>query len=126
MDLSSVEAIASLPVSNLERAVSWYTTHLGSEPSESVDFGTFFACGGGTSFFIYQSEFAGTNKGTALSLRVGDFEGAVADLRGRGVVFEEYDFENLTTVNGVATFPDGSKSAWFKDLDGNIIAIGSQ
>ena len=49
-------------------------------------------------------------------------EREVADLKSRGVVFEEYDFPNLKTQNGIAT-AGNAKSAWFKDSEGNILAI---
>ncbi|HYV33270.1 MAG TPA: hypothetical protein VE973_00265 [Candidatus Limnocylindria bacterium] len=54
---------------------------------------------------------------------VQDLEAEMADLRSRGVVFEEYDFPGLKTVNGVATM-DGFKTCWFKDTEGNILALG--
>jgi catechol 2,3-dioxygenase-like lactoylglutathione lyase family enzyme len=125
MDLSNVTAITSLPVSDVERASAWYRDHLGVVPTETNPIGARFECGGGTSFFLYQSEFAGTNKGTSLMFQADDFDGTIADLRGRGVVFEDYDFGDLKTVDGVFTDADGSRSAWFKDSDSNIIAIGT-
>jgi hypothetical protein len=51
-----------------------------------------------------------------------DIEKEVADLRARGVVFEEYDYPNLKTVNGIATTGPG-KAAWFKDSEGNILGL---
>jgi hypothetical protein len=53
---------------------------------------------------------------------VPDVRAAVADLRSRGVVFEEYDFPGLKTVDGVADLGDGS-AAWFKDTEGNIVGV---
>jgi catechol 2,3-dioxygenase-like lactoylglutathione lyase family enzyme len=125
MDLSHVRAVASLPVSDVQKATDWYRDHLGVAPSRSEEVGTEFSFGGGTSFFLYPSRFAGTNKATAMALNVEDFDGTIADLRARGVTFEEYDFDDLKTVDGVATNPDGTKSAWFKDPDGNIIGVGT-
>ncbi len=125
MDLSKAKATTSLPVSDLASAVAWYRERLGAEPTQINEEEAEFMCGDGTSFFLYPSQFAGTNQGTAMSLRVDDVEGAVADLRGRGVAFEHYDFEDFKTVDGIASVPDGRKVAWFKDPDGNIIAIGS-
>ncbi len=125
MDLSHATAITPLAVSNLDTATAWYRSHLGVTPAETDADGVRFACGDGTSFFLYESQFAGTNKATALMLRVDDFDGAFADLRSNGVRFEEYDFGELSTVDGVFTAPDGNRSAWFKDPDGNILAIGS-
>jgi len=126
MDLSHVRAITALPVSDLDRAVAWYQGHLGAEPSETDEDGALFECGGGTSFFVYESQFAGTNKGTALMLQVDDFDAAFSDLRSGGVSFEEYDFGEFKTVDGVMTSPGGRRSAWFKDLDGNIIGMGAR
>jgi hypothetical protein len=46
----------------------------------------------------------------------------MGDLRGRGLTFEDYDFPGLKTTNGVAQLGD-SHGAWFKDPDGNILAL---
>jgi hypothetical protein len=54
-----------------------------------------------------------------------DLDGEMADLRSRGVVFEEYDFPGLKTENGVATMPDGERGAWFLDTEGNILSLNS-
>ena len=99
MDLTRVRAITSLPVSDLDRATAWYRDHLGAEPSEFDEEGVLIECGGGTSFFLYRSQFAGTNEATALMLQVDDFDAAFADLRSRGVSFEEYDFDEFKTVD---------------------------
>jgi len=125
MDLSQAKAAAYLPVSDLERATAWYRDRLGAEATQLNEMDSEFVCGDGTSFFLYPSQFAGTNEGTALALNVDDVEATVADLVSRGVTFEEYDFDDFKTVNGIATMPDGRKVAWFKDQDGNIIAVGS-
>jgi hypothetical protein len=60
-----------------------------------------------------------------MSFVVDDVEKAVAEMRDRGVVFEEYDFPGLKTVNGIAEI-QGEKGAWFKDPDGNILAVAEQ
>jgi hypothetical protein len=61
-----------------------------------------------------------------MRLIVDDFDGMRADLLGKGVVFEDYDFDDeFRTVDGVLTSPDGERTAWFKDPDGNIIALGT-
>jgi hypothetical protein len=39
------------------------------------------------------------------------------------VVFEEYDFPGLRTVDGIARLGDVERAAWFKDSEGNILAI---
>ena len=79
---------------------------------------------GGARFGLYQSDFAGTNKATAAGFDVEDVDAAAAQLRERGVAFEDLDFGEMgQTVDGVITAPDGRKAAWFKDSEGNILAI---
>ena len=46
------------------------------------------------------------------------------ELRAKGVKFEEYDLPNLKTVNGLFSM-DGYRAAWFKDSEGNIVAIST-
>ena len=77
---------------------------------------------GSSGVFVYPSEFAGTNKATAATLVVADTVAAVEELRGKGVTFEEYDMPGLKTENGVAEL-GGVKGAWFKDSEGNILAL---
>ena len=71
---------------------------------------------------MYPTLNAGTSKASQAFWQVGDVEREVNELQGRGVVFEEYDYPGLKTVNGVAA-GGGAKSAWFKDSEGNIMAI---
>jgi hypothetical protein len=67
-----------------------------------------------------------------MAWEVDDIEATVAQLKARGVVFEEYDLPGLTTVDGLAEIPDnypskggvGERAAWFKDSEGNLLAIG--
>ena len=81
---------------------------------------------GGTQFGVYQSENAGTNKATAVRLIVSDFDTVRTALLAKGVKFADYDFgDDFRTVNGVLVSPDGEKTAWFKDSEGNILALGS-
>lgn len=116
---------AQLPASDIERAKAWYRTHLGLEPAEVFEDGNAMYETGGTRFLLYQSEFAGTNQATAAGFMPDDFDGVITELRGSGVAFEEYDFgEDLRTVDGVIATPAG-KAAWFKDSEGNILAVTS-
>jgi catechol 2,3-dioxygenase-like lactoylglutathione lyase family enzyme len=116
-----------LPASDLERAKRWYSEKLGLEPvSEDEYGGAHYETGDGT-FLVYSSEFAGTNKATAAGFLVEDFDGAVAELRANGVVFEHVDFGEFgSTVDGVMSMPDSSdKAAWFKDSEGNILSLST-
>jgi hypothetical protein len=73
-------------------------------------------------FLLFSSYRAGTAQHQLAAWVVEDLEAEVAELRGRGVVFEEYDYPGLRTVNGVATTPAG-KAAWFKDSEGNTLTM---
>jgi|SRR5215207_1489240 catechol 2,3-dioxygenase-like lactoylglutathione lyase family enzyme len=120
--LADAPVNAGLPASDIERARAFYEGTLGLPLVQDVEGALMFACGNGTMFFVYPSEFAGTNQATAAGWQVADIEAAMDELRGKGVTFEEYDMPGLKTVNGVATFGP-SKSAWFKDTEGNILAL---
>jgi len=114
-----------LPASDLDRARIWYSEKLGVEPIDPTgDELHYYA--GGTQFGVYPSTYAGTNRATAARLIVTDFDAARAELLSKGVVFEDYDFgDDFRTVDGVLVSPDGEKTSWFKDSEGNILGIGS-
>jgi hypothetical protein len=61
----------------------------------------------------------------SIALSSDDIEREVAELKRRGVVFEEYDMPGLKTVNSIAT-GGGAKTAWFKDSEGNIPAVSQR
>jgi catechol 2,3-dioxygenase-like lactoylglutathione lyase family enzyme len=120
------QIFASLPASDLARAEGWYRQFLGIEPSDRTEEGSLLYEVGGSAFLVYASQYAGTNQATAAALAVKDFDTAIAELRARGVVFEDYDFgDEFRTVDGVATSPGGNKAAWFRDSEGNILGIGT-
>jgi catechol 2,3-dioxygenase-like lactoylglutathione lyase family enzyme len=112
-----------LPASDFERAKQWYADTLGMKPVFEDPSGAQFSCGGGTEFWLYPSQFAGTNQATAMGFLAEDISSDVEELRSAGVTFEEYDLPGLKTVNGVAEFPNGERGAWFKDSEGNILAL---
>jgi catechol 2,3-dioxygenase-like lactoylglutathione lyase family enzyme len=118
------EAAATLPVSNLEAARSFYTDTLGLDAVEENAGGIYFQAGS-SRVFVYPSEFAGTNQATAAGFDVDDIEAAVEELRGKGVTFQEYDMPGLKTENGIAEL-EGEKAAWFKDPSGNILSLGQR
>ena len=113
---------AYLPVKDLARARHFYEKQLGFAPKSELGGGVLYEFAHGTACFMYPTPNAGTSRASQAFWQVADVEREVADLRGRGVVFEEYDFPGLKTVNGIAT-AGGAKSAWFKDPDGNILAL---
>ena len=128
--LGRSDVATRLPVQDLKRARSFYSDKLGLEPVEERPGGLLYRCGRG-SFALFQS--AGTAAGTHTQMgwEVADIEATVAELRSRGVVFEEYDLPGLKTVGGIVqidgNYPSkgvGEKGAWFKDSEGNLLGIG--
>ncbi len=120
--LADAPVSAGLPAADIERAKAFYEGTVGLPLVQDLEGALMFACGNGTMFFVYPSEFAGTNKATAAGFQVDDIQAVMEELRGKGVTFEEYDMPGLKTVNGVATLGP-SKSAWFTDTEGNILAL---
>ena len=123
MALTDGHAWATIAVSDLDRARNFYQGTLGFKASREDDVGILYEAGGGTRFLVYPSQFAGTSQATCITFDVADFDVTMKDLRERGITFEEYDLPYLKTVDGVAEMA-GMKGAWFKDPDGNILAIG--
>ena len=117
----------ALPASDLERAKGWYADKLGLHPVNITEFGDVEYESGGAMFFLYASEFAGTNQATAAGFRVPDFDSVVESLRTNGVVFEHVDFGEIgATVDGVISVSDGElKAAWFKDSEGNTLSLSN-
>jgi len=120
--LANSSVCAALPASDIDRAKKFYQESLGLKISKEDPGGIEFECGSGTSLMVYPSGFAGTNKATAAAWEVVDIEAEMSGLRSKGVTFEDYDLPELKTENGVATFGN-EKAAWFKDSEGNILAI---
>lgn len=125
--LGNVPLHAVLPASDLERAKRWYSEKLGLEPASEDAYGGVEYETGGVRFLLYMSDFAGTNKATAAGFRVENFDEVVAQLRSKGVAFEDVDFGEMgSTVDGVIALPDGSdKAAWFQDSEGNILSLST-
>ena len=116
---------ATLPASDIDRARAFYRDVLALEIVEVIEETgeTVFESGEGTLLFVYPSGSAGTNRATAAAWRVDDLVATIAELRGRGVTFLEYDLPDIKTVDAIAVGPDGTKVAWFEDTEGNILAL---
>ena len=119
-----------LPAQDLNRAKAFYADKLGLEPSEERPGGLLYRCAGGE-FALFQSAGASPGSFSQMGWTVDDIEATVAELRRRGVIFEEYDLPGLTTVNGIAeiagNYPSkgsGERGAWFRDSEGNMLGIG--
>ena len=124
--LDQYNAEATLAASDIQRAKDWYRDKLGFTPEEELPDGSCFYRSGSTRFFLYPTQFAGTAQNTVLGWDVDDIDKVVEELRGRGVLFEEYDFPGLKTENGIATLEGIERAAWFKDSEGNILSIGQR
>ncbi len=119
--LGKSDATPMLAVKDLDRARQFYEENLSLK--EIDDFGEgFMLKSGDTQFSVYRSEFAGTNKATALTFDVDDIEDEVRSLKEKGISFEHYDLEGLSP-NGDIYEAEGMKTAWFKDPDGNILGL---
>lgn len=122
MDLwESAIAEATLPVKDLDRAKNFYAERLGLVARTEDQTGVHFVVGG-TRFRLFRSGGSASGSHTQLALMVGDIDAQVKTLRGRGLSFEEYDYPNLKTVDGIADL-GYARAAWFKDSEGNLLGI---
>ena len=111
-----------LPAKDVTRARRFYEDKIGFKPGEEIAGGVVYKFADHTGAFLYPTPNAGTSKASQAFWQVKDVEREVAELKKRGVVFEEYDTPGMKTVNGILT-AGGAKAAWFKDSEGNILAI---
>ena len=119
--LGKSDATPMIAVKDLDRARKFYEDTLGLKQVD--DFGEgFMLKSGDTKLSVYRSEFAGTNKATALTFDVADIQEEVRGLKEKGIAFEHYDLEGLK-ANGDIFEGEGMKTAWFKDPDGNILSL---
>lgn len=123
--LGDAAAIATIAVADLKAARKFYEQTLGFQLVDQQGEEAATYASGGSHFFVYRSRFAGTNEATAATWMVDDVEGLVDDLADRGVPFEHYDMPGMTLEGHVHVAGD-MKAAWFKDPDGNILALVSE
>jgi predicted enzyme related to lactoylglutathione lyase len=123
--LKTAQLISYIPASNVTRAREFYEQKIGLKPKEEYAGGVFYECGEGSQAFLYPSPGAGTSKASTAFWAVDDVAAEVAELKKRGVVFEEYNFPGVKMENSIAT-SGGAKTAWFKDSEGNIMAISQR
>lgn len=119
--LKNSPIVPYIPATDVARARRFYEDKVGLVPRVEPG-GVVYECAEGSWIFLYQSIGAGTSKASQAFWQVKDVESEVAELKGRGVVFEEYDMPGLKTVKGIWT-GGGTKAAWFKDTEGNILAL---
>jgi catechol 2,3-dioxygenase-like lactoylglutathione lyase family enzyme len=119
-----------LPAQDLARARAFYAEKLGLEPVEQRPGGLRYQCGSGR-FSLFASAGAASGTHTQMAWEVDDIVTVVAELRRRGVVFEQVDLSGLRTVDGIAevdgNYPSagvGELAAWFRDSEGNLLGVG--
>jgi catechol 2,3-dioxygenase-like lactoylglutathione lyase family enzyme len=117
----------TIAVEDLDRAIKFYSETLGFSVRrlEGDLGGALVEVGSTDRLLLYRSGYR-RGETTSCSFLTDDVEGSVRDLQSRGVRFEEYDFPGLKTVDGIATAEGGVKSGWFKDSEGNTLAISNE
>ncbi|MYT32626.1 MULTISPECIES: VOC family protein [unclassified Streptomyces] len=133
--LARARVATRLPAQDLDRARRFYSERLGLEPVDERPGGLLYRCGG-VDFVLFRSAGSSVGAFTQMSWEVDDIEAVVAELRRRGVVFEDVDLPGLLgggrTTDGIAevqgNYPSkgarGERGAWFRDSEGNMLGIG--
>lgn len=112
---------AYIPARDVARARRFYEDTLGFKPRAEVAGGVHYEFAGGTGCFLYPTPNAGTSQASQAFWQVEDIEREVADLKARGVVFEDYGMPGQD-ADGIVN-QGGARAAWFKDSEGNILAV---
>jgi len=120
--LSESSVTTMLPVKDMVRARAFYEGSLGLKPGGFRPDGKFVYQVGGSTLALFPKPEGTKADHTAISFRVDDIAASIEVLRRAGVVFEDYDFPELKTVNHVCVL-GAEKAAWFKDTEGNYLCI---
>ena len=120
--LGKADATPMIAVKDIDRAKQFYSGKLGLKPVQEMGGDFFMLKSGDTTLNVYRSEFAGTNKATALTFDVDDIDAEVRELKDKGITFEHYDVQGLKPDGDIYS-GEGMKTAWFKDPDGNILSL---
>lgn len=114
---------ATVAASDIDRARTWYLEKLALKPKKEMMGTLWYEFAAGTWLLVYQTESAGSAKNTQAGWTVRNIESVMEGLRAKGVEFEEYDFGQVKTVNGILAIPGAGKAAWFKDSEGNTFEL---
>lgn len=115
---------AAIPAQDFDRAKRFYAEKLGLEPFEETSEEARYRIGQ-NEFLIFPSTGKASGDHTQLGFDVDDLDSAVRDLRDKGVTFEEYDMPGFKSVDGIVEL-EGEKGAWFKDSEGNLLALAER
>jgi predicted enzyme related to lactoylglutathione lyase len=114
---------AYIPAKDLARARVFYEGKLGFKPKQELNGGVVYAFAHETACFLYPTPNAGTSKASQAFWEVDDIEREVKELKGRGVKFERYDIPGAGADENDIVTAGGARAAWFKDSEGNIMAV---
>ena len=120
--LQDAPLYAYIPARNMARARKFYEEKVGLKATEQTNGGVVYAFGKGTAAFLYPTPNAGTSQTSQAFWSVADADREIEALKARGVVFEHYDMPGERNPAGAIT-AGGAKAAWFKDSEGNIMAL---
>ena len=120
--LKNSPIVPYIPAHDVQRARRFYEDKVGLVAREEIAGGVVYECGQGSWIFLYPSAGAGTSTASQAFWQVEDLDAEVADLRSRGVAFENYDMPGLKTIDGIATYHT-SKAACLKDSEGITMAV---
>lgn len=120
--LTDASVTTMLPVVDMDRARAFYEGRLGLKPGGFRPDGKFVYVVGGSTLALFPKPEGTKADHTAISFKVSDIAASILELKRAGVVFEDYDFPGLKTVNHVCVL-GAEKAAWFKDPEGNYLCI---
>jgi catechol 2,3-dioxygenase-like lactoylglutathione lyase family enzyme len=124
--LADYDAIATIAVKDLQTGRKFYGDALGLREVAEPEIPEVIMYESGKSrILVYRSQYARTNKATAVTWAVDDVNAIVQALKAKGVVFEHYDLPQLSVQGDVHVAENGFRVAWFKDPAGNILSIVS-
>jgi catechol 2,3-dioxygenase-like lactoylglutathione lyase family enzyme len=123
MSLTHRAVAMMMPVTDVDRSRTFYSESLGLDYTGTNDEGSaVYALDGGATLVLLPRPDSTPSESTAMSFEVDDIHAEIAELEGRGVVFEDYDLPDLRTVEHVCVL-GAEKAAWFKDPDGNVLCL---
>lgn len=120
--LADCQAVATIPVSDLARARAFYVDRLGLKLVDDRESEMRFECADGTTFGVFVSQGSASGTHTQMAFLCRDIEAEVADLRAKGVTFEEFDMPGAVGRDGIYEL-EGERGAWFRDPEGNLLVV---
>ncbi len=122
--LDSASVVGFIPTKDFQRAKSFHRATIGLRFVAEDDFALVFESGGTTIRVVKVDDF--TPYGfTLLGWQVDDIQKSVSSLKKRGIAFERYSWMKQD-ASGIWTAPGGTRVAWFKDPDGNVLSVSSR